>query len=161
MMSWDMEVQQFNTPVRWDALLFGKSLQSTLTRKGTFAYFNGRFRYTSSSLLFESALAFSTNNDDLTSRKIQSRELETRTRPPTSVHVAPLANPPFSALKKNKKQLKKLLAVSDDASEQNKHENGQLENIIKDLTAKHETAVALTRKYAAALAQDKAVTTDR
>ncbi|PBK62384.1 hypothetical protein ARMSODRAFT_964101 [Armillaria solidipes] len=41
------------------------------------------------------------------------------------------------------KWLKKLLPVSDDASEQNKNENGQLENIIKDLTAKHETAAAL------------------
>ncbi len=39
--------------------------------------------------------------------------------------------------------LKKRLPVSDDASEQNKNENGQLENIIKDLTAKHETAAAL------------------
>ncbi|KAK0449320.1 hypothetical protein EV421DRAFT_2016556 [Armillaria borealis] len=117
MMSWDTEIQQFNTPVRWDALLFGKALQSTLTQNGTFAYFNGRFRYTSSSLLLELALAFSTNNDDLTSR----------------------------ALKQNKKRLKKLLAVSDDASEQNKNESGQLENIIKDLTAKHETAVALAR----------------
>ncbi|PBK66659.1 hypothetical protein ARMSODRAFT_1005795 [Armillaria solidipes] len=123
MMSWDTEIQQFNTPVRWDALLFGKALQSTLTQNGTFAYFNGRFRYTSSasqdhsSLLLELALAFSTNNDHLTSR----------------------------ALKQNKKRLKKLLAVSDDASEQNKNESGQLENIIKDLTAKHETAVALAR----------------
>ncbi|KAK0440163.1 hypothetical protein EV421DRAFT_1737541 [Armillaria borealis] len=71
------------------------------------------------SLLLELALAFSTNNDDLTSR----------------------------ALKQNKKRLKKLLAVSDDASEQKKNESGQLENIIKDLTAKHETAVALARKW--------------
>ncbi|PBK64351.1 hypothetical protein ARMSODRAFT_962174 [Armillaria solidipes] len=31
----------------------------------------------------------------------------------------------------------------------NKNEDGQLQNTIKDLTAKHETAVALARKHAA------------
>ncbi len=41
-----------------------------------------------------------------------------------------------------------LLAVSGDASEQTKNENGQLQNTIKDLTVKDETAVALARKHA-------------
>ncbi|PBK68389.1 hypothetical protein ARMSODRAFT_958469 [Armillaria solidipes] len=41
-----------------------------------------------------------------------------------------------------------LLAASDDALEQNKNEDGQLQNTIKDLTTKHETAVAFARKHA-------------
>ncbi|KAK0443813.1 hypothetical protein EV421DRAFT_1735538 [Armillaria borealis] len=108
MMSWNTEIQQF------------KMGHSSSIRKSSPIYLEFY-----QSLLLESALAFSTNNDDLTSRKIQSRELESRSQPPTSVHVTPLPNPQFSALIQN--------------------ENGQLENIIKDLTAKHETAVALAR----------------
>ncbi|KAK0451469.1 hypothetical protein EV421DRAFT_1033943 [Armillaria borealis] len=52
-------------------------------------------------------------------------------------------------LDSEQKRLMNLLAVSDDASEQTKNENGQLQNTIKDLTAKVETAVALARKHAA------------
>ncbi len=73
-------------PVRLDTLLFGKALQSTLRRNGTFAYFNERFRCTSSAshdrsvhfttyaclfclqfyqgLLSESAMTFPTKYDD-------------------------------------------------------------------------------------------------
>ncbi len=53
------------------------------------------------------------------------------------------------------KRLNKLLSVSNDTAEQYKNENAQLQTNLEELTAKHETDVALARKHAAGLARDK------
>ncbi|KIY65620.1 hypothetical protein CYLTODRAFT_379149 [Cylindrobasidium torrendii FP15055 ss-10] len=70
-------------------------------------------------------------------------------------HLSSEAQSEVSRLNLESKRLAKQLAATSDIAETFKTENSQLQHSLDELTAKHETDVALARKHAAGLARDK------